>query len=1599
MLRRDRTRACSLSWLGALAAIASFLMLSRHTAHADDTVLHLPALGTVSEGDVCTTAIRIHNPSTQPAIAATLFWGNPSFCAPQSYGPLSVACSTLIGPGQDWLMPSAFLPEGAKSATILSFNGAPGALQLPSGDSLCDALFFGVIGDSADARQLLLSYHAGDDVYELPASSYQGPALAATVERECGNGRSPYSAVSHGEATDTYRLDGLRRGGRSGTHVLHIQNVGPLCAMVEFMFSDGSGCAIPALPSGEAFPLDVASCSAVSEDNVDVDIHSNQPLAVHSEIYDDLPEHLPAPRVPADVMLDTPPAAAPFVRLPVVTQLMEEEAACDATVQVNAPSDNDGPTMAVMIALGNRSFSCGSAGPQAVECSGLIRPGGRWFFTGRSLPSGTHSADVYSVRTEPMDELDGIPGAVLCNALHYGIVGDADDYRRFIVAQATGGRFGAVPLARAAGPPISVAVRRDCPEHGQSSRYGGLTEAQWSALQPDGSFSLTLEALQGGADGTTSYLYIQNAGEWCAGIDVSFSSGHSCSIPALAPGKTYALDVASCTAASVGDVDAVISSAVPLAIVAERYAFAIEHPDPPPVPEPVSVDPPPSADTTVFLPLMTQLQNDDQCEALLHVRNPSASAESALAVLLLHGGHRYCTPQAAGPLSIRCSGLIRPGGSWFFEERFAHSGRLVSLTTRRLSEIGVAIGEDGQPSDEIVGAALCESLFWSLMGDADDMRRFAVALETGAPWAGIPLDRATGPPLEVALRRTCDMETHSITRTHAGLSRGERSAPLGEGHYQAVVSDLHASAERTSLLYLQNAGRLCTALTVELDSGERCTVQSLPAEESVTLDLASCADRSPSARQATITSSSPLAILSETYDEALEHPELPLDPELPAVDPPATPSRLSYLPILGTDDTTLDCRPVIRIESPEDASESAMAVVLAWGDPSPCGPGTGGPDTVECSGLIAPGGSWAMYAPQTSSWMRGAELYSFRTGPLQDIAPSKDEEDLIGAYLCEVLFFTAISDIDDHRRFKLAYLEGTTYSGVPLDQAAGPPLATSVARRCDALGNGTYEMVYAAVPADALSERQANGRFEAQRSGLHSELAEGTVQLFLQNAGAFCTDIELRFDNGESCSIPALAPSATYILDVESCAGELTAPVSVTMESGQPLAVAAAAYDFPTTSSPLPSAPRHIPPERPRAAATTSYLPVISSVGRADVCDPVIRVANPSDSGAPAVAILPVWSEVNYCNPEPGGAGEHPLWGFLGASDMLCSGLIAPGGAWQFPTERVNDIREHARAYSAMSFSLSTERLSEIGAEIEDGGEDDIIGSYLCETVFFRTIGNPPRFVDFKDAYERGAAYEGIPLDRARGPALEVSITRRCAQEEFTHERAYGALGPEDLSQPLRPGQYELLLDDVVGGAQGRTSILYLQNAGNAATTPDVRFGAERRHVAEQTGCDLVQLEPGASVALNVGACIDEAYTGSVRISSEQPLAVLHETYAQPLPAARTLKDVWVDVRTTGDLGVRWRTGDESTLRGFNVYRSEDEEGERTKLNTDLIPPRAPSGVGACYAWRDWPGSGTFYYVLELVYLDDRTERTEPLRARADDLMIYLPLAKREAMH
>ena len=263
------------------------------------------------------------------------------------------------------------------------------------------------------------------------------------------------------------------------------------------------------------------------------------------------------------------------------------------------------------------------------------------------------------------------------------------------------------------------------------------------------------------------------------------------------------------------------------------------------------------ADAQLFLPVMPP--DSAGCTPQLAVQN--LGVETSKAVLVTWGEPGFCSPQAAGPLKVECSGLLAPGTAWTFSARQlpagSRSGALFSFSARLLSELGVRL-----PMDDVAADWMCENLFFGVVGDADDYDRFLHAFRDGSEYASVPLGRIVGAPIGAQWTEDCGGAQPSYqAQRPASASRFS----FDEGAFLSYLPWV----EPGWTLWVQNIGTNCTQAEVgfDLPTGRSriCKTAGIAPGESWRLQLRDCIDQ---AAGAWVRSTGPIAVVARFEAQA-----------------------------------------------------------------------------------------------------------------------------------------------------------------------------------------------------------------------------------------------------------------------------------------------------------------------------------------------------------------------------------------------------------------------------------------------------------------------------------------------------------------------------------------------------------------------------------------------------------------------------------------------------------------------------------------------------------------------------------------------------------
>jgi uncharacterized repeat protein (TIGR01451 family) len=264
---------------------------------------------------------------------------------------------------------------------------------------------------------------------------------------------------------------------------------------------------------------------------------------------------------------------------------------------------------------------------------------------------------------------------------------------------------------------------------------------------------------------------------------------------------------------------------------------------------PPTVNPNQQLGRQVHLPILNFQGQDDVCRTMIEVQY--IGCDPSKAVLVTWGEPGFCPPQAAGPLKVECTGLLFPGASWIMMgaqiPTGSKGGMLFKFTAQQLSEVGIDLG-----FDDVVADLMCETLFFGVVGDADDYRRFKKAYNEGLDFAGINQRVAAGEGiLAVEVLRHCPgdvtpgVEVSSKYTGIAGTHLGTYDPVFGGfGYYVPLVYANRAGLN--TVLYIQNGGLECSSLEIWFKGQDDCLraricdVATLAPGETYQFDASDC---------------------------------------------------------------------------------------------------------------------------------------------------------------------------------------------------------------------------------------------------------------------------------------------------------------------------------------------------------------------------------------------------------------------------------------------------------------------------------------------------------------------------------------------------------------------------------------------------------------------------------------------------------------------------------------------------------------------------------------------------------------------------------------
>jgi len=227
------------------------------------------------------------------------------------------------------------------------------------------------------------------------------------------------------------------------------------------------------------------------------------------------------------------------------------------------------------------------------------------------------------------------------------------------------------------------------------------------------------------------------------------------------------------------------------------------------------------------------------------------------------------------------------------------------------------------------------------------------------------------------------------------------------------------------------------------------------------------------------------------------------------------------------------------------------------------------------------------------------------------------------------------------------------------------------------------------------------------------------------------------------------------------------------------------------------------------------------------------------------------------------------------------------------------------------------------------------------------------------------------------------------AGSPFSAEGTF-TVGPEiDVQRPAGTSVADGGTDNVGDQTVGTVNLTYTI----ANTTGTAQLNVTAITASNLTNCSSFMLNTtlpinvaaGATATFDISFDVDAvgAFSFDLDISNndtdENPYDI-QVTGNGISPTAIVLAAFSAEVDQDGIL-IHWTTATEANNAGFNIYRSQQENGDYVKINGTMIPGQGDAATGHSYSYTDRPDqAGTYYYKLEDIAINGQTTFHGPIQ-------------------
>ncbi|MCE7937263.1 hypothetical protein DCC79_03550 [bacterium] len=269
-----------------------------------------------------------------------------------------------------------------------------------------------------------------------------------------------------------------------------------------------------------------------------------------------------------------------------------------------------------------------------------------------------------------------------------------------------------------------------------------------------------------------------------------------------------------------------------------------------------------------------------------------------------------------------------------------------------------------------------------------------------------------------------------------------------------------------------------------------------------------------------------------------------------------------------------------------------------------------------------------------------------------------------------------------------------------------------------------------------------------------------------------------------------------------------------------------------------------------------------------DTCDTWLQVQNVGD--APTKALVLLWGLPGACPPQAAG----PL-------KLECTGLLRPGSAWSFPSDRVPPGTRSAIVYS---FNATDEVKTPQGNLLP-------FADVACRSLFQIVVGDDLQWIQFDHAYRAGGTFLGplgsfgeqLVLDFGAHPGqpVAVSVNRTCPDPVDPNRNvsaAYTGISSDRLGtyDPVYGG-FAYYAPLVFANKGGLNSLIHLQNLGIECSSLELWFKGQDNCLRPILG-DVLAVAPGESVVFDPNSVVGPDWVGSAWIRASEPMALVIDT-------------------------------------------------------------------------------------------------------------------------